>query len=111
MVKRRQYTPEFKRELVELTRRPGTSVAGIALAHEINANQLHRWRRQLLGIQRPAGGALLPVTVVAEAPRRQASPVENSHTIDIELPRARLSIRGAVDLAVLQTVVAALHSR
>jgi transposase len=68
--------------LVELTLHPGASVAGIALAHQLNANQLFKWRREYLR-QREACPALsppvlLPVEIVAErmpvvadpAPRR-----------------------------------------
>jgi transposase-like protein len=37
-----RFAPEFKRERVEGTLQPGASVAGIALAHRINANQLFK---------------------------------------------------------------------
>jgi transposase len=40
---RRCYDPEAKRELVEVCLRPGISVAGMALAHGINANLLRKW--------------------------------------------------------------------
>lgn len=39
---RRRFSPEFKRHLVELTLRPGASVAEIALAHQLNVNQLFK---------------------------------------------------------------------
>ncbi|MBK8168591.1 MAG: transposase [bacterium] len=39
---RRQYSVEFKRRLVELALEPGPPVAGIALAHRINANPAGR---------------------------------------------------------------------
>ena len=37
--------------------------------------------------------------------------VATEGSIDIQLPRARLLVRGQVDLDVLQTVLAALRSR
>lgn len=40
---RRCYDPEAKRELVEACLRPGVSVAGMALAHGLNANMLRKW--------------------------------------------------------------------
>lgn len=49
MLKRRSFTAEFKRQLVEQTCQPGGSIAGLAQAHQINANQLHKWRRKILG--------------------------------------------------------------
>jgi transposase len=43
---RRTYSVAAKRALVELCNRPGISVAGMALAHGINANLLRRWMVQ-----------------------------------------------------------------
>ena len=47
MPKRREYSPEFKREAVELTRTAGVTVAQIARELGIGANILSRWRREL----------------------------------------------------------------
>ena len=41
---RRQYSREFKRQIVEASLLPGTSIAVVAQAHGINANLLHKWR-------------------------------------------------------------------
>ena len=74
---RRQYSVEFKRRLAQLALEPGASVAGIALAHRINANQLFKWRQDYLRQQEEAAAlelepgpeaTLLPV-VVAPAGR------------------------------------------
>lgn len=105
---------EFKRQIVAESARYGASVAGVALAHGINANQLHKRRRKLLR-QEPAvtpGSALLPVTV-NPAPTPIAVPAMDvcSGAIEIELPRARLTVRGRGDLEALQTVLAVLRSR
>lgn len=43
---RRVYTEEFKMQRVKECAEPGTSVARVALAHGINANLVHKWRRQ-----------------------------------------------------------------
>ena len=45
---RRQYSEEFKRRLAKMALEPGASVAGIALAHRINANPLFKWRQDYL---------------------------------------------------------------
>jgi transposase len=42
----RAYPPEFKAKLVAEAERPGASVAQVALAHGLNANMLHTWRRE-----------------------------------------------------------------
>lgn len=41
--RRRQYSAEFKSELVTACRQPGISIASVALAHGLNANLLRRW--------------------------------------------------------------------
>ena len=42
-LKRRQYTPEFKAQLVAESQNPEASVARIALDNDLNANLLRRW--------------------------------------------------------------------
>ena len=69
---RRRWTREQKRRIVEEAQAPGASVARVARLHEVNANQVHAWRRLyargLLADDAPAT-ALLPVRVVEdEAP-------------------------------------------
>jgi transposase len=40
---RRYYSPQLKTEVIQQCRQSGASVAGVALAHGINANIVHRW--------------------------------------------------------------------
>lgn len=47
MSKRGEFTPEFKREAVELSQTPGVTVKQIADEPGISANMLSRWRREL----------------------------------------------------------------
>ena len=46
MTKRRQYSPEFKREAVKLTQQPGVSCSQITLEIGVAPNLLSRWRRE-----------------------------------------------------------------
>ena len=46
MSKRKHYSPEYKRELVELVRRSQSSCRQIALEVGVNPNQLSRWVRE-----------------------------------------------------------------
>ena len=46
MSNRRKYSPEFKREAVQLTYQPGVSCRQIALEIGINPNLLSRWKRE-----------------------------------------------------------------
>ena len=40
---RRYYSPQLKAGVIQEFRQSGASVAGVALAHGINANIVHRW--------------------------------------------------------------------
>ena len=40
---RRRHSPDLKRQVINACQQPGASVAGIALAHGLNANLVRRW--------------------------------------------------------------------
>ncbi|MFC7411806.1 MULTISPECIES: IS66-like element accessory protein TnpA [Hydrogenophaga] len=42
---RRRHSAELKQQILAECARPGASVASVALAHGINANVVHKWRR------------------------------------------------------------------
>ena len=107
---KRQYrSPELKRQMVEETLAPGASVAPVARAHGVNANQLFGWRRQyrqgLLESEKRGIPGLLAVRV-AEA---HASDVLSGRTpsgmIQVELPKGQLRLTGAVDTEALRLVL------
>lgn len=118
-IKRRSFTDEFRRQVVAETERPGASIAGIALAHRINANVVHKWRQRLLGQSRQTAQdldreALIPIAVVAEAPmpiERDQGVAQTSGSLRIDLPRAKIEVIGRVDLDALQAVLAILRPR
>ena len=60
--KRRQYSEALKRQMVAETQVPGASVSIVARRHDVNSNQLFRWRRQLLPKAVVESGAMLPVS-------------------------------------------------
>ena len=47
MQRRRKYTPEFKREAVELANQPGVTLKQLGEELGVNPNQIGRWRREL----------------------------------------------------------------
>lgn len=51
---RRTHSEAFKRSIITACREPGVSVAGVALANGLNANQVRRWMRER-GIEPPGG--------------------------------------------------------
>ena len=112
MASRRTHTPEFKRSAVEASNQPGASIAGVAMACGINANQLHKWRQQFQdsGLIL-AESQILPVTLIHDTEPLDTRQTVPEGSIDIQLPKARLLVRGQVDLDVLQTVLVALRSK
>lgn len=83
---RRRYDACLKRQILAQCAEPGASVARIALSHGINANVVHKWRRQ-------AGGALpalqAPSFVPVPLPAAAFSPAPD---IRIELRRGATSV-------------------
>ena len=81
--RRRNHTEEFKQAMITACCEAGVSVAGIALANEVNANQVRRWMRER-GIEPPSRS--LPVrSIPAE---RGAEPAFRSGSAN---PDTRLS--------------------
>jgi transposase len=66
--RRKSYTLEEKRQLVAESNEPGASVSVVARRHDINANLLFTWRRQLHAPGPVASPLdLIPVDVVESA--------------------------------------------
>ncbi len=112
--KRRQRSVAEKRRIVEETFAEGASVARVARAHGVNANQLFQWRRLYraggLGAT-PTTVKLLPVTVEASTPlstpQQHAGPAAG--TIHIKLGHAQIRIEGTPDVALLRLVLESLR--
>jgi transposase len=111
---KRQYrSPELKRQIVEETLAPSASVARVARAHGVNANQVFAWRRQyqreLLKSRNRAMPGLLAVRVAEAGAGAHASDVPISRTpsgtIHVELAKGQLRLTGAVDTEGLRVVL------
>ena len=85
---RRTHSEEFKCALIEACGEPGASVAGVALANGINANQLRRGMRER-GIE-PSELSCLPLRVAASEPMGGFVPVQLSPSVD---PPIRVELR------------------
>ena len=117
----RTYTPEFKAELVAACQQPGVSIAALAGQHGMNANVLHRWRKEhqrsgchRLVVQRashtPGLAAFLPVTLSAPTSTSTPTPAGigngNGQEIRMELRKGALTmvvtwpVCAAADLAI-----------
>lgn len=109
-----------KRRIVEETLLPGASVARVARAHGINANQVFGWRRLYLagrlGAQK-AGMKLLPVRVsdresapVVVEHRSGNVPIASPSTIHIEFRQAQVRIEGNADPALVRVLLECLRA-
>jgi len=116
-IKRQRRSLDLKRQIVEETLAPGASVARVARAHGVNANQVFAWRRRyqrgLLTAAKRGKPSLLAVRV-AEAGAR-AGDVQSQATrtvsgmIQVELPKGKLRVTGYVDGEALRVVLEALR--
>ncbi|MCH2240925.1 MAG: transposase [Aquabacterium sp.] len=124
--RRRDHSPELKRELVRQCLLPGASVSSIAMAHGINANLLFKWRREHREAEAAGAGAaqaasplLLPIMLASATPNDAAvsSPpvpmpcaTRTAGSIELDFAGARLRLRGAVDQDSLVALLTALRS-
>lgn len=94
-----------RRQIVEETLKPGASVSVVARAHNVNTNQVFKWRRQYKQgqLESDRSTALLPVRISDGTPgpekttSRSKSRRKKPGIIDIDLGHARLRIEGAAD--------------
>ena len=99
----------FKRQVVEASLLPGTSVAALALQYGINANQVWAWRKLYKeGRLDGAASPLLAVDVVDTEPK--PSETTPAGHLEITIGSARLRVSGTVDPLMLKTAIAALRS-
>ena len=106
--KRRRWSLDLKRQLVAETLEPGSSVSIVARRHDVNANQLFKWRHELAG-STPAAAALVPVAVMPEPATGPVVPKPAPGRIEIVLSGGvRVRIEGAVDPAAVTAAMAAV---
>jgi transposase len=88
---RRRHPGAFKAEVLAACAQPGASVASVAIAHGINANLVHRWRREVADRGRVRrGNAELAEFVPMEL--AAAPVVAESEDIRIELRRGACAV-------------------
>jgi transposase len=114
LAKRRNWPEAFKRQVVAETLEPGSSVSIVARRHDLNTNQLFKWRRELLPKAPPAAAesnAMVPVEIVAEPERRpRRRRIERAGFIEIEFGSgARVCVRGEVAPKTLRQVIELLR--
>lgn len=116
--KRQQRTVEEKWRIVEETLAEGASVARVARAHGVNANQVFGWRRLYHAGRLGGSGAvqLLPVSVSENFPppmtfpgseRSASTPLPG--TIHIKLGHAQVRIEGHADPTLVRMLLESLR--
>jgi transposase len=90
---RRWHAPELKDQVINACKQPGASVAGVALAHGLNANLVRRWLK-------PGPGKQGTLTACAEPAAFVAVPMPNTSPPSTE--PIRLELRRGASSASLQ---------
>jgi transposase len=122
---RRSWPMAEKRRIVAETLAPGASVSVVARRHDVNANQVFKWRRELAADDRAAlpvpACEFVPLGVFAEVEGkaraaaqgddgRPHAPTNRSGMIEIDLVSgARLRVDASVDEGALGRVLRALR--
>jgi transposase len=93
--------------MVAETQAPGASVSIVARRHDVNSNQLFRWRRQLLPKAVVESGAMVPVEI---APGGRPRRTDREGVIEIAFGcGARVRLRGEVSSETLRQVIELLR--
>ena len=112
---RRWRTVSEKRRIAELTLEPGASVALVARAHGVNANQVFYWRKLYREGRLGSTGAtqLLAVKVAEERSLEGKDDGLGRRwgIMEIQLAKGTLRIAGAVDVVALRAAGAARRRR
>lgn len=108
----RRRSKQERRHIVEESLKAGVSVARLARAHHVNANQIFHWRKLyreglLADEAEPDAAEWLPVRLAHVSPEqpRQVQPPQAPGAIEIELERGRVRIEGAPDAGALRLVL------
>ena len=111
--KRRSWTLEEKRRIVDESLEDGASLAEVARRHDLNANQLFTWRRQF-GVEAVEPKNLAPIVPVTITPDTTPKENEPNVTGQMEIVLAegdRILVWSDVDSAALTRVLKALARR
>jgi len=96
---RRSYTKEFKASIVAECRQGEKSIAQVAMEHQINANLIHKWSRQLNDSNHQA---MVPVTMTAAAHT-------DCERIDVLIGDVTVRFVGAIDANNARVVLDAIQ--
>ncbi len=90
---RKRYTVEFKAMVVAASNESGQSIASIAQQYNLNANLLHRWRKEH-DVSNPADFIRLPAPVTSIA----SDDARGHEAVHIDLPGS-ITVRWPIEVA------------
>jgi transposase len=106
--KRRKWSTEDRRKIVQASLKAGTTVDAVARIYVVNASQIYDWRKQhRQRMQESKCSGLLPVQVT-EGAQIAMSKGEQESSLVIEGRGARVSVSSRVEEAVIRTVLECL---
>ena len=109
--RRRSWSLDEKRRIVDESLADGASIAEVARHYDLNANQLFTWRRQF-GVEPVTPKKLAPILPVTIAPDTTAADSDLRSTGQMEIVLAegdRIIVWADVETAALSRVVKALR--
>jgi transposase len=110
---RRQWSEAVKHQIVAETLEPGSSVSIVARRHDVNANQVFKWRREIAPEPVPAekeSVSLLPVEIVSKPTSELPPRARRGGTIEITFRcGATVRLRGEVSPEALRQVIELLR--
>ena len=111
--RRRSWTRDEKRRIVEESLQDGASIAEVARRHELNANLLFTWRRKM-GVGPSVQNEpmpILPVTIARGSTAQGHCPDAAGHMEIVLSEGDRIIVRADVETAALTRVLKALSRR
>ena len=111
--KRRSWSLNEKRRIIDESLEDGASLAEVARRHDLNANQLFTWRRQfgVVSDEPKDLAPILPVTIALETGAEETDP-RSSGQMEIVLTEGdRIRVWSDVETAALTRVLKALSRR
>ena len=108
--RRRSWTRDEKRRIVEESLQEGTSIAEVARRHELNANLLFTWRRKM-GVEPSGPMPILPVTIAPGSVAQKHCPTAAGQMEIVLAEGNRVLVWADVEAAALSRVLKALSRR
>jgi transposase len=111
--RRRSWTRDEKRRIVEESLEDGASIAEVARRHELNANLLFTWRRKM-GVEsteRKDPMEIVPVTIAAASLADGHCPIAGGRMEIVLSEGDRIVVWADVEAAALTRVLKALSRR